>query len=298
MASAVDLADWLEIYALRSADRNSSIQDLARAINRDGTVEDRASDVRRAKYDELALASAESAFEEVEDRSRACGGEYPFAVHDDYIQLRASGEASPYMFLLLLSTTFHERGVKREAAVRVKMFEEICADAGRSYFGGADASSRVFGFPRRTGNRNFSEALDAFCVDFGEGAGHKGRPTLADKKDAALDVIVWRTFPDRRAGKLIAFGQCATGRNWRSKLTELQPDAFWDTWIRERPAHPPLRLFFTPYRLDEGSWFEDSRKAGLFFDRCRIVAHLQRRNAPAHKAATEWVRSARKALSQ
>jgi hypothetical protein len=291
-ASNAQLADWLELYALRSADQNSSIQDLARALTREGTVEAILDDESRhsTKYDEIALSRAEAAFAEIEDRSRSCGATYPFDVETSTIQLRKRERLTPYIFLLMLSTTVHEKSPRPND--RVKLFEELCAEAAQHYFGASGTDAVVFGWPRHVGIRQFAGAVDGLCDRLGEGRRHKKRPTLRDKKDAALDIVIWRDFSDRRPGKLIAFGQCATGRYWRDKLTHLQPKAFWDTWITEPAAYPPLQLFFTPFRVEDDSWFEDSRRAGILFDRCRIASHLPLVSEPTGRAVREWIAEA------
>jgi hypothetical protein len=96
---------------------------------------------------------------------------------------------------------------------------------------------------------------------------------LHHQRDAKLDVVVWRSFPDGRAGQVIGFGQCATGRSWPAKLHELQPRAFANLWFREPLTVEPLRLFFVPFRVDRARWEEASFYGGMLFDRCRIAAH-------------------------
>src|SRR5207249_11553237 len=76
-ASSVDHADWLELTALAADDRSSSIQDLASSIRRTGTVEGLASDdeieAMRDRGGEQSQSVAEDAFNELDDRSKACG---------------------------------------------------------------------------------------------------------------------------------------------------------------------------------------------------------------------------------
>src|SRR2546428_4698326 len=110
------LADWLELNALRSADRNSSLQDLIQFIRRTGTVEELDSDEDDSEDGiddhfpdrgaEKSQRVSEDAFTEIEDRLSSCGAEqnsYPYAVKEQYIELRKKPEESIYLFLLLLS---------------------------------------------------------------------------------------------------------------------------------------------------------------------------------------------------
>lgn len=91
-------------------------------------------------------------------------------------------------------------------------------------------------------------------------------------KEAGLDVVVWRQWPDRRTGQLYLLGamrlrqglvrqgqgsglhNCSRGSNCR---------AFCRFGDSLRPATPPDLLA------------EMSRKAGLVFDRVRIVEALR-----------------------
>jgi hypothetical protein len=124
----------------------------------------------------------------------------------------------------------------------------------------------------------------------GEGGGSKNRPTRRNQKDGKLDLAVWRSFPDGRQGKLLGFAQCATGRNWPSKLTEMQPRNFCVKWMHEYPAVDPVRLFFLPFRIERQRWYDDSVEGGLLFDRCRIAAHAARLPDNLRRRCHAWTR--------
>ena len=105
------------------------------------------------------------------------------------------------------------------------------------------------------------------------GCHHKGRPKLPDQKDGKLDIVAWKEFEDKRQGKLITFGQCATGRDWEAKRSELPAAEDWCTnWMADRPAVWPVRSFFVPHRVDRGNWFYTCSLSGILYDRCRIAS--------------------------
>ena len=106
----------------------------------------------------------------------------------------------------------------------------------------------------------------------GEGSGSSGHPEAPKQKDAGLDVVVWRDFPDKRDGKLIAFGQCATGENWTGKLGDLRPRDWCKLWMNESPLVDPLATLFVPRRVDRDFWRRANGYGGILFDRCRVVA--------------------------
>src|SRR5690606_9993303 len=140
-----------------------------------------------------------------------------------------------------------------------KLFEEDCGCAAATYLGWPSQNIKrfVFGFPRRAQPRGCKDALDALCRALGGGIGHRrGRATLPNQKDGKLDVVAWKDFDDRRGGKLITFGQCATGRDWPDKVTELPRSDDWCTlWMADRPGVFPLRCFYVPHRIDPENWF-------------------------------------------
>ncbi|MBI2899562.1 MAG: hypothetical protein HYY17_05215 [Planctomycetes bacterium] len=296
-------ADWIELLAMKSKDRNSSIEDAVRVIRRSGGIDACTDHERRHnRQDEgsdLSQSRAESAFAEIEDRWKACGGdtgEYPFDVAANYIELRGRFREAPhesaYLFLLLLSV----QGVKagpRGVGVE-KLFEEVCATAAESYFGGAGKPGRAvsFGHPRRGLPSNFQRAVDSLCALLGEGGGSKPRPTASKQRDGKLDVVAWMDFADRRPGKVVGFGQCAAGRSsWQSKLNELDPGAFCKKWLRDGITVDPVRLFFVPWRIGEMEWSDTAIDGGVLFDRCRIAFHARSLDAVVRSQSAKWTKS-------
>ncbi len=273
-------ADFLELTALRSQKGSVSIQEFVRDLrmaNATEAIADSEGYDGEDEPDDLTEALAEAAFSEMEDRNRSCGLNlkwYPFEVSNNTATLREVANSSLYTFLALLSWFGKDAGPPGSNGERI--FEEVCAKASEAYLGGPhqQVKSFVFGFPRRVLPKGFKSALDMLCKEMGEGMGHhQGRPKLPDMKDAKLDIVAWREFEDRRQGKLIAFGQCATGRDWVGKVVELPNPIDWcTTWMADRPTVWPVRAFFVPHRVDEVNWFDTGVKGGLLYDRCRITS--------------------------
>jgi hypothetical protein len=116
----------------------------------------------------------------------------------------------------------------------------------------------------------FKKAINALCGELGEGDGFNDSPIL-HKKDDKIDIVSWRDFNDKRPGKLVLFGQCATGNNWIDKVDEVQPDRFWKQWILRPNVSHLMRVFYIPHRVDKAYWDYYSRAVGLLFDRCRLA---------------------------
>lgn len=293
--SVEDLADWLEIRTFRDRDGNSSHVELLKALRMSGTGDalDEEDETNAAieSWEDPYEAAVESAFTEIEDRFNACGAErgmYPFALEADYIALGRDTRASVYTFLLLLSRYGGSAG--RKPAQGAKFFEEVCAKAVEEYIGGANVTvkSRVFGFPRRVPPAGFEAALQKLCDELQEGTGPRNRPSSKDQKDAKLDIVAWRDFDDARPGKLITFGQCATGKNWSEKLTDLQPCKWCQLWMEDMPAVSPVRMFFVPHRVSQKDWIQSSIYGGILFDRCRIARHSSLIGPSLRKELAAW----------
>jgi hypothetical protein len=286
--------------ALRAADGNSSLTDLARTLEPTGTIEEVIEEEglgdgspadyadRGQEHTERLLAAVSS---ELEDRRASCGGGYPFSVSAMSIKAPEQRFRSVYVFLLLLANKGIAAGPADLSAT--ELFEEVAAEAGRGYFGGPDGAQHYqFGFPRRRSPAGFRHAMTDLCRQLGEGGGPRTRPTTQNQKDAKLDLVVWRPFPDGRAGKMVAFGQCAAGADWTNKLSELDPRAFMGKWMTDPLPITPSRLFFCPVRITRDDWLPRVWDAGLIFDRCRIALHAQAAGEAALDACERFAEAA------
>jgi len=258
---ALRLADWLEVLAILSKDRNSSQGDLERAFRRAALAEYSDDDSVERKLLEV--------FNELEERASAAGPAYPFDVIYGVLQLRSTWEDFPaYVFCLFLSY-FN----LKETSHAPKLFERVSCLAAKGYLSGKVVG---FGWPRSDLPSSFADAVTELCNRIGEGGGFREQPEL-DRKDDKLDLVAWADFSDKRPSKLILFGQCAAGRNWEGKLGELQPDAFYRQWMQIPPLSPPIKSFFVPHRIHQNRWRYVANNAGIVFERCRIAfwAHQQ-----------------------
>ena len=206
-------------------------------------------------------------------RDRACGpgDAYPFEITQEGLQLRDRPSAA-YLFQLLVSlgiTDDLDDGTKV-----YKLFEELSAAAAGRYLGDSKKIV-VFGSPRQGVPAGFRDAVTHLVDLLCEGKACADRESLNQSKDDGLDVVAWRDFPDRRASKLILFGQCAVGRRWREKTHELRPKSWCKRNLAGSIAVDPIPAFFVPMALSE----KDANDAGvdqLLLDRCRISALCSR----------------------
>ena len=273
-AYAHELADFAELMAWR--DGRVSTTDLSRVIGRneesdysDGVPEEDEAD-----------RDAEDAYVEMETRDHACGmdASYPFSIDDrgnTFVRpsKKLSSRQLVYLYLLL-ATRLNMRDNRVHAEIDgARLFEKLCAGVARSYLG-QRAESIVFG--ATSGSGGFPARIARLCHQLGEGGGVKDgvSPRVRDGK---LDVVAWKPFADSWQGKLIIFGQCKTGTDYRDMLMQLQPEAFCKKLLRELPSVMPVRAFFVSEALSRSGassqrqWYDSSVDAGLLFDRCRIV---------------------------
>ena len=272
-ASAHELADFAELTAWR--DGGISMTSLSRTLQRiedndfaDGVPEEDPTDRR-----------AEEAYSEMEARRQACGGNanYPFLINDRGRLARCTGEFNcrqlVYLYLLLATRLNMSKNRRHAEIDGANLYEKLCAGVAKTYLG-LRAESMVFG--TASGIGGFRDRVMDLCQKLGEGGSAK-EAVSPSARDGKLDIVAWKPFVDSWQGKLIIFGQCKTGTEYRDTLTQLQPDAFCAKWLRERPAIPPMRAFFISEALSRSGasarrqWYEHSTDAGLLFDRCRIV---------------------------
>lgn len=279
---AEELADWLELLALGAADRSASAGDLERELNRLGVS------------DPHGLLG--SVLLEVGRREKAAGRDaYPFERKDSSIELKADAKGFPaYVFCLALS---YYKWKSRKSAPDNPwlLFEELAWYSAKNYLGG---EAIIFGTSSREGakaKKQFADNVNRLAKKLGEGECFRSQPTLS-AKDSKLDLVAWKGFHDGRPSQIVLFGQCAAGTNWHDKLTELDPEVFWDQWMNRGKVSSLLRSVFIPHRVfDDHKWESRARDARLLFDRCRVVAFAHRETARGKFARrllkccrTEW----------
>jgi len=278
-------ADWLEWRAL--SEGYVSWADHQRDLGIGGDDEGEDVEVEADSFEMLI----DDVAAELTERVAACGrgDRYPFNVSPEGLVRNPGDSVRVYDFLLLLSLF----GRESESTVSrgERLFEDLCAEALGAYLGRPrdGITARVFGFPRRIGPKGFAPAVDQLCRDMGEGIQHCETPRASQQKDAHLDLVAWRGFPDRKPGQLMAFGQCATGGNWFQKIHELRPDAWCRLWLEKTPLVTPVGSLFVPHRIERDRWREASAYGGIVFDRCRISWLVPDIPEELESAIHDWV---------
>jgi hypothetical protein len=263
----IKLADWLEINALLDVDHSSSTEDLSSLLKieySDNQIEPLRTDVSS----------------ELLSRMRKIGDAYPFSFNGKLLKIKNAKSFKKqftYLFCLFVSYVGLDKGSKELKIWDSKkisgLFEKISTIVARNFLSckEVDAQSLQFGAPRaewKKETRPFKKALEVLRTMINEGD-IKSNSTSGQRKDAGLDIIAWRQFPDGRKSKLFLLGQCAAGNNFKDKKRDIeelrQYYSFWDM--------PGIIFsFFVPHEVDESDWqIFYYPETGILFDRSRIA---------------------------
>lgn len=278
------LADYAEIRSLVDADGAFGEADLANDLHdfhelRDG-VDDEGDEDDEGDDPPAAAApppkatdKAESVFQHLAYRTTAFPDSYPFEMPSPRQLKRKeplNDEQKLYVFLLLASNTafFAAKGSARSFT---SAFEEISLVALRRFLPAGSQAHRFHRGAHFTGNKlakvkklatSLQEQFVGFDHDF----------SANDSGDAGLDLVGWLPLADAANGRLALFAQCACTKEWVSKQSSSDENA-WGPLINFRV--PPANFCFIPFcfRRTDGTWYVDSkvRKRTLLIDRLRLL---------------------------
>lgn len=267
LEDVIGLADWLELSGLVARDTNASRGDLERQIKKSGTIED-------DREDEAINRILDEVFIELDQRATAVGDSYPFDVTNSLV-CRKDGYDNkylPYIFCLCL-THFGSPPTAAKTVNPRLLFEHLSSISLEAYLGG---KALVLGTGRlledgKTTVKGFAGVIDQLAGFIGEGDGFKPQDTLS-RKDDGIDVVGIKHIGGPRVSNLVIYGQCATGADWQTsgKLSQCQPESFFDQWMSGHKVSPPIRSYFIPYVVGDAKFVWAARRAGLLFERLRV----------------------------
>jgi hypothetical protein len=268
--SAQDWADYAEYTAIKES--RISLLDLIKKplmISDETVVNGIEDDTDKFinKADEISA--------EINYRIKITKGNYPFKLLDHDYSLSHNKTEEDYYWVykyLLFATRLDMTKQKVQSGIDgTQLFERLSAEIALSYFG-ANSYVDVLG-TSKSNLGGFRQKLADIVSRLKEGGSiHQNegyRP-----QDDKVDVIVWKGFTDKLSSQMIAFGQCKTGTTWRNNLSELDTEAFCDTWFSRQPVLRPLRMFFCAQYFPRDTWYPLAKSAGLVFDRFRIIDYL------------------------
>lgn len=188
-------------------------------------------------------------------------------------RLKTWKQTIPYAFMLLLSchSFYKETEIRRNQwTATSKLFEKLVTEALKNYLGFAIN----IGAPRRDDvPSSFDRCLNYVCQHISERKGPKD-PLIHWRKDAGVDVIAWSPIDDR-SGQVIVLVQCAAGRKWVRKTSDINLKK-WNKLIDF--AADPIRglafpsVYCTSSTELEDRWLDHSWDGGILLDRLRITS--------------------------
>ena len=242
--------------------------------------------------DDLSVDAIEDGLKECKQRASFCPARYPFKVNVNSLEPQVIEDVDREIYqFLLLATRLYMNDQKVQAGYdATKLFEELCAGVAREYFG-RHSQSMVFG---TAGVGGFQQKVEDVIDKLNLTSIYKiPMGSTRRQKDAAVDVVAWIPFADKKDSQMIAIGQCKTGTHWEGMLTSTQPDVFFESYFSGKPFADVERMFFVceSYGLDR--WEERSRKAGIIFDRTRIMEYIPTDiDANLLRRITQWNKDA------
>lgn len=273
MATQDEIADYLEVKCLLSADESFSIVEAAED-NSFVEDEDAAESIEVDAYSSYA-----DALLQIDERSRAItNNRYPFIGEQNAISL--SDDCSEYfrtIYTFLLFTTRWKMGADRivQGKDGALLFERLCNNVLINYFG-HHAKGMVFGTGAESDDNGFETKVKGMLDRFVE-KGYLFRRPDGDRnrqKDGKVDLVAFIPFNDSRKGHFVALGQCKTGTHWREKLGQLNPRTFCDLYIQPSLAFTPVCIYMVSEACND-DWEQLARNSqGVLFDRTRIMQFI------------------------
>lgn len=200
-------------------------------------------------------------------RKRNVGDGYPFELTRDYI-LGVPDSHIIYRFMLILSAPEYLSGYSIPASDPIRNTFELVTVEG--------ISKMLPGWEVKWCGATSAEMRDAGgVIAFVAGllsTQVRDETCFETHQDGGLDFIAIWKVADSRAAKPALWGQCATGLNWRDKITQPNFD-LWSDAIRLVPD--PVRALAVPFALDESTFkLHSVAGRGWIIDRERLAAFV------------------------
>lgn len=270
----VDIAiccDWIEACAL-FGDGEASGSDVVDIL--------RENEIYATQ--EFAWELVNNVFLAIRERKRVLGDGYPLHVQAGMRVVSDAPwqDAAPYAFCLALSLSKAypnwAQAFGQDFGLQGKLFEDLTAEAVAMTFNGWEVHQTGWSATEpnhiATVVRNVAELI-------GEVTGEVWRWSAKRAKEAGLDLLCFKPFPDNRAGFPIMLFQCASGKDWKSKLH--QPELRVWTKIVSFTIDPQKALAM-PFALDPDDFRNHANVVnGLLLDRDRLLV--------PGRANREWI---------
>lgn len=278
LAENADEAEWQAVLNGAAHFSAGTVDDeMSEAADQDSFPNARADDRLQGK--EMVMEAIQGSLAEaIAVRKALLGEAYPFKIEHNSLVYQPSDIP---IYELMLGICQAPTLTTKPYVDLPRIFETLSVLAGRGYLGLESGGYRM-GWPRPTDMSRFKNAVEDLKQKSGNFASEwqwapaehlPGDPSPKFVKEDGLDVVVWRRWQDGRTGQMYLLGQCACGRDWLEKDKDLDLEVLRD-WFHP-PRVKPVRSFFTPRYAVDTILTELSYKAGVVFDRVRMVTALR-----------------------
>lgn len=258
------LCDWIEGSILFDENKNAfSVMDVADVLVDSGIYDDQ----------DFAMQIVGDAWWELERRLDRITSMKPFSITYPRVEPRIDSweDVPAYSFCILLSLgrcyqNWEECVAGGNYGAQGEIFELLTQESLEKQF--SDWQVERTGWSR-TQPASLRDVVNQVAAWLGKTARDHVNPN-SKEKDAGLDLLCYRPFPDNRDGFPVYLMQCASGKHWSEKINE--PNINRWKWLIEF-VNSPQRAFAIPFALSD----DDFRECcvliqGLFLDRCRLLA--------------------------
>lgn len=255
------MCDWLEASVLFKGEAISST-DIVDVLEENAFY----------KSQDDAWIFVEDLKSAVAARRDVLGEGYPISIVDNqrYEPRGTPQEFSSYAFCLILSLIPHFKAWKahfgQDYTEQGELFEDLTAESVRLTLVGWEAEKTGWS---RSQTVRLPEVVQFCAESLGETVGDIALWVTGDEKEAGLDLLCYRRFPDQRVGYPTYLFQCASGMNWTEKRKT--PDL--ELWTKIIPfASRPKKGFAMPFAITEDEFRRSTNLVdGLLFDRIRLL---------------------------
>ena len=270
-------ADYLELAAFLSADRQSFEQDIVDALEQaeDGDFADVDDEIRRRE------TVSSDAINRVSLRQRILKDSYPFGTDESghvvtFVGTELSYGQTAYLLSLLLSNLpsvtdllHNSPGCpNNEQIVKMRLYFQYFATAAMAAEIVGPAWS--FGYPRpdRSG---FFEKLKSIWGEINDGTINPSSYAPSRPKDGQIDIFARREQRDRLPGFLLAAAQVATGKGWKEKSIQHHANkVFFSRWFSRQPVTRLVPFHVIPFARADDDFPDDVLVLGNVLHRLRV----------------------------
>jgi len=238
------LANWVEFYLQVEGSGEISKSNLISAIEAnsgEGNSEVLVDDV----------------WQSLERRQFLYGSNPPYKIDPKIAIKLVSWKSHPFYLACLIFTM---EGNNINAKISGDLFEKLCNESVKFFLQG---ESFIYGYPAKASLKQIAEDMNEEFFKDPPGA----------RKDRGVDLISWKSFGDDRPSQVVVLTQCAAGRNWKKKCTELDL-AVWDSQYINFLCNPIKALAIPFVYPDDVVSYDYAKSAGLIIDRPRIYQAL------------------------